>query len=154
MFQKHTRYFITYITKGVFSSLHFNDIGIYFQREDRKRTLTANRSNSCSLRRNMQWCYCLSFHFGLSIQTELNLVAAIICYPSSCMITFCELTLYTFHFYPFIQRDHPKRKTYKRRFNSEGPYNSESETEYIVPKCENHVQVSLICLTRLILFKI
>jgi len=70
MFQKHTRYFITYVTKGVLSSLHFNNIGVYFQREDRKRTLTANtrRSNSCSMRRNMQWCYCLRFHLGFSIQ--------------------------------------------------------------------------------------
>jgi len=31
---------------------------------------------------------------------------------------------------------------------------SESETEYTVRKRENHVQVSLICLTRLILSKI
>jgi hypothetical protein len=69
------------------------------------------------------------------------------------MITFCELTLYTFHVYQLIQTDHPKQK-YKSRFHSERPYNSESETEHTVPKCENHVQVSLIFLTRLILSKI
>ena len=32
--------------------------------------------------------------------------------------------------------------------------NSKNETEYTVTTCENHVQVSLICLTRLILSKI
>ena len=80
-------------------------MGVYFQSEERKRTPTANRSNSCSLRRN-----CLGFHFGLSTQIELKLVAAITFCPSSFMITFCELTLYTLHFYLFIQRDHPKQK--------------------------------------------
>jgi len=31
-------------------------------------------------------------------RSEPKLVAAIIFHPSSFMITFCELTLYTFHF--------------------------------------------------------
>jgi hypothetical protein len=70
-----------------------------------------------------------------------------------CVITFCELTPYAFHFFRLIQTDQPERK-YKRRFYSERPYISESETEYTVPKFESHVRVSKICLSRLILSKI
>jgi len=42
------------------------------------------------------------FYFRWFIEIELKFFTAIIFRPSSCMITFCELTLYTFHVYRFI----------------------------------------------------
>jgi len=81
MFQKNSRYLVTYITKGVFSSLCVKNLGDYFQTEVRKWTVTANRRNPVSLQRNIQWCGYFSFHFGLSIRIELMLFAAIFFIP-------------------------------------------------------------------------
>ena len=75
-----------------------------------KRTLTASRSTPFSLLWNIQWHDCFRFYFQWCIEIEPKFVVAIIFHPSSCKITFCELNFYTFHFYQFIQTDHPKRK--------------------------------------------
>ena len=48
------------------------------------------------------------FHFRRFIAFEPKSVAAIVFQHSSCMITSCEMTLYTFQVYRFIQRDDPE----------------------------------------------
>jgi len=68
LFQKDTRYFNTYIAKGVFSSLHLKSIGVYFQTEDIKSTITANRSTTSSLWRNMLLHDCLGFSLSMFYQ--------------------------------------------------------------------------------------
>ena len=85
---------------------------------------------------------------SIVFEIEPKFVAAVIFLPSSCMVTFCELTLYTFHVYRSSKRIIQSEK-YKSRFHSERPYNNECETANAVREGENNVQVSLICLTRL-----
>jgi hypothetical protein len=69
------------------------------------------------------------------------------------MITFRELTFTLFTFISSSKRIIQSEK-YKNRFHSERPYNSESESENAVPKGENLIQGSLICLTRLNVSKV
>ena len=113
MFQKHTPYIVTTLTKGVSIFLHLKSIGVYFHTEYRKITPTAHRSTACSQFRIRQWHDIYVLHFRWLIEFDPKLVSAIIFLPLSFMITFCELTLYTFHFYRFIQRYHSKRKIWK-----------------------------------------
>ena len=54
MFQKNSRYLVTYITKGVFSSLCVKNLGAYFQTEVRKRNSNSKQKNPVSLQRNIQ----------------------------------------------------------------------------------------------------
>ena len=54
LFQKDTRYFNTYITRGVFSSLHLKSIGVYFQTKIEREEVTTKRSTTPTLWRNVQ----------------------------------------------------------------------------------------------------
>ena len=80
-------------------------------------------------------------------------MAAILFHLSSSMITFGELSLYTFHFYWFIPIDHQKWKI-QGHFQLERRKNGESANENALRKGDSLIQVSLICLTRPYLTKL
>jgi hypothetical protein len=62
-------------------------------------------------------------------------------------MTFGELTLYTLHFYWFIQNDSQKWKI-QGHFQLERRYKGESATENALRRSESDIHVRLICLTR------
>ena len=123
------------------SSLRLESIGVCFQREVKKNpNCKQKHSFFTAEKRTVTWLFKYFTFDGLSkLNQNLSLPSFFVLY----IFTFISLSIW------ISQSD-----KHKSRFDLERPYNSEIESEYTVPKCENHVQVSLICLTRLILSKI
>ena len=107
LFQKDTSYFLTHITKGVFSSLYLRSIGVYFQTEDIKRTITTNRSTTSSIWTNMQWYECLRFPLLIAYQNWNN-VGCCGLHFSSCIL--CDNVLWIYYLHFSHLSIHPKQK--------------------------------------------
>ena len=97
LFLKDILYCVTYITKVLLSSLHLKSIGVYFQTEDIKRTITTNRSTTSSLWRNMQWQDCLRFWLSMFYQ-NWNKVVGCGLHLSSCILYDNVLWIYSLLF--------------------------------------------------------
>jgi len=95
MFQKHTRYIVTPVKYVLFSSLHLKCIGICYQTEGRRKNPDIQHKQPFA--HHGETCSDMTvFHFRRFIVVEPQFFGAIIFHPSSCMITSCEMTLYTF----------------------------------------------------------
>ena len=149
MFQKHTRYFFTSVTKSEFSSFHLKSIGVYIHTEDRKRPW--NPTDSPLVDYGETCSDIIVFHFRLFIEVESKLVAGIIFHPYF-LWYFFGIDSLNFSLLSIIQKIIQSEK-FKGPFHSERPYNSENETENTVREGENHTRISLISLTRLTLSK-
>jgi len=110
---KDTWFFLTYITKGVFSSLHLKTV-VYFQTEDRKRTVTTNRSTTSSPWRNMQWHDYLPFSLSMIYQNRSKFVGCVH-RISSCILYDNFFWIYSLHFnfYRFIYTENYRLKNHK-----------------------------------------
>jgi hypothetical protein len=140
----------TYIKNGVFSSLRLNSIGVWFQSEG-NRNREQKHSYFTAVKDTVTWLFTFLFSMFYRKWTEVCRGHHL---SSFIMVNkFCEMRFYTLHFYQFIQSTIQSEK-YKSRFHSERPYNSESESKNAVRKGENLIQVSFICLIKLILSKI
>jgi len=91
--------------------LHLKSVGVYFQTEDIKRTITTNRNTTSSIWRNMQWYECLRFPLLIAYQNWNN-VGCCGLHFSSCIL--CDnvfwFTIYSFHIYRFIRSTKYKLK--------------------------------------------
>jgi len=153
MFQKHTRYFVTSLTKDTCTFLLLKSTWVYFQTGYRKITPTAHRNTAFSQFRIRQWHDFLRFTLSVVNRSWTkvgsgHLISSIILYDNILWTDSIHLSLLSVH---------PKVSSKTKNIKAASIRNSYMTVKWKWNCCtwmwKKIIQECLICLTRLTLFK-